>query len=314
MTTAREPDEASREEIAALRQRVAELTQAESIARANEEQRRRTEEALLVSETRFRALTTLAPVGIFQTDKAGDCLFVNERWCAITGLTPDEAMGPGWSRTLHPEDQERVYNEWYAAAEANREFILEYRFKTRSGKVTWVSGSTVTLHDAGGEVVGYLGTITDISANKQVEEMLRENLRQQEIISAQRLTLDELSTPLIPISDQIMVMPLVGLLDSMRAQQVLQMLLTGIARSRAHVAILDITGVSTVDTQVANALLRAAHAVRLLGAQMVLTGIRPEVAQTLIALGADLRGVVTCGTLQAGIAYAMETRPKGSRS
>jgi rsbT co-antagonist protein RsbR len=101
-----------------------------------------------------------------------------------------------------------------------------------------------------------------------------------------------------------MVMPLIGAVDSQRAQQVIETLLEGIARSGAVVAILDITGVPVVDTQVANALLRAAQAVKLLGAQILLTGIRPEVAQTLVGLGADLSGIVTCGSLQTGIAYA----------
>src|SRR3954468_1994142 len=101
MTTDRALDEAL-EEIAALRQRVDELTRAEALARASEERREQTEQALLRSEARFRALATHAPVGIFQTDKAGECTFVNARWSAITGLSAEEAMGPGWSRTLHP--------------------------------------------------------------------------------------------------------------------------------------------------------------------------------------------------------------------
>jgi rsbT co-antagonist protein RsbR len=99
-------------------------------------------------------------------------------------------------------------------------------------------------------------------------------------------------------------MPLIGSVDSRRAQQVIETLLQGIAASGAQVAILDITGVPVVDTQVADALIRAAQAVKLLGAQVVLTGIRPEVAQTLVGLGTDLRGIVTRSSLQSGIAYA----------
>jgi rsbT co-antagonist protein RsbR len=98
-------------------------------------------------------------------------------------------------------------------------------------------------------------------------------------------------------------MPLIGAFDSARAGQVLATLLHGIERSRARVAILDITGVPLVDTQVAKELLTAAQAVRLLGAQIVLTGIRPEVAQTLVGLGVDLSAIVITSTLQNGIAY-----------
>jgi len=108
------------------------------------------------------------------------------------------------------------------------------------------------------------------------------------------------------VSDRVMVMPLIGTVDARRAQDVLDTLLHGIAESKAEVAILDITGVPLVDAQVANGLVRAAHAVQLLGAQVVLTGIRPEVAQTLVGLGVDLSGIITRSTVQSGIAYALE--------
>jgi len=132
-----------------------------------------------------------------------------------------------------------------------------------------------------------------------------QNRLQEEIIRAQAAAIQELSTPLIPISDAVLVMPLIGSIDSSRAQQVLDRLLPGVAEHRARIIILDITGVAVVDTQVADALIRAAQAVRLLGAQVVLTGIRPEIAQTLVALNVDLRHIVTRSTLQTGIAYAM---------
>jgi len=118
-------------------------------------------------------------------------------------------------------------------------------------------------------------------------------------------TLAELSTPLIPLSDTVVVMPIIGAVDSRRAQQVMETLLGGIAENGANVAIIDITGVSVVDTQVANVFVQAAQAVKLLGAQVMLTGIRPEVAQTLIGLGVDLRGIVTHSSLQRGIAMAL---------
>jgi rsbT co-antagonist protein RsbR len=144
----------------------------------------------------------------------------------------------------------------------------------------------------------------DITERKQAEEARRQAIEQEETIRAQQAMLAELSTPLIPLNERVMVMPLIGAVDSARAQQVLETLLQGIAGSGAQVAILDITGVAVVDTQVANALIRAAQAVKLLGAQVVLTGIRPEVAQTLVGLGADLSGIVTRSSLQSGIAYA----------
>jgi PAS domain S-box-containing protein len=153
-----------------------------------------------------------------------------------------------------------------------------------------------------GEERAFIAIVHDLTERKRAEA---ERVRlQEQIIGAQAAILAELSTPLIPISDEVLAMPLIGAIDTQRAQQVLGALLHGIEQNRARIAILDITGVPVVDTQVAQTLVIAAHGVRLLGAEIVLTGIRPEVAQTLVGLGVDLGGIVTHSTLQRGIAYA----------
>jgi DNA-binding response OmpR family regulator/anti-anti-sigma regulatory factor len=128
---------------------------------------------------------------------------------------------------------------------------------------------------------------------------------QQEIIRVQSARLQEMATPLIPLTDGIMVMPLIGTLDTERAQQVLSMALHGAQKSRAKVVIIDITGVKGVDAAVATTLVSTAGALRLLGTQAVLTGIGAEVAQTLVRLGIHLDTIVTRGTLQDGIAHAL---------
>jgi len=166
-----------------------------------------------------------------------------------------------------------------------------------------VTGIPIT--DTDGNLAYAMIAFTDITERKAAEATLRQTISQEEIIRAQAATLRELSTPLIPINDQVMVMPLIGTVDSYRTQQVMDSLLQGIATNHAQIAIIDITGVPVVDSQVADALVRAARAVRLLGARVVLTGIRPEVAQTLVGLGIDLSGIVTRGSLQSGIAYAL---------
>jgi anti-anti-sigma regulatory factor len=112
----------------------------------------------------------------------------------------------------------------------------------------------------------------------------------------------------VPLADGVIAMPLIGTIDSARAHQVMEKLLTGITSLRARTAILDITGVKVVDAMVADALLQVARAAKLLGANVILTGIGPEVAQSLVQLGADLRGIVTLGTLQSGIAHALNQR------
>jgi rsbT co-antagonist protein RsbR len=166
--------------------------------------------------------------------------------------------------------------------------------------------SGVVLHNSDGQPLVAAGVLRDLTEQKQ-REAERAALQQQ-IIDAQRDALRELSTPLIPISDTVMIMPLVGTVDSGRAQQIMEALLEGVARHQADLVILDITGVRVVDTQVAQAFIQAAQAVKLLGAQVMLTGIQPQIAQTLVHLGVDLSSIMTHGSLQTGITAALTMR------
>ncbi|WP_437765902.1 PAS domain-containing protein [Sorangium sp. So ce281] len=159
------------------------------------------------------------------------------------------------------------------------------------------------IHDERGTPIGMGGIVTDITSLKRAEA--ERAALQEEIIFAQQAALRELSTPLIPLADRVVAMPLVGAIDSGRAEQIMETLLSGISSQGAHTAILDITGVRAVDTHVADALTRTARAAQLLGTRVVLTGVRPEVAQTLVTLGVDLSGITTLSTLQSGIAHAL---------
>jgi predicted ATPase/GAF domain-containing protein len=152
-----------------------------------------------------------------------------------------------------------------------------------------------------------------LAANERLERELEQRANveverttlQEQVISAQRARLAEMSTPVIPITDDIIVMPLIGAVDRERAQQVLSAALEGTQRHRAQVLILDITGIKQIDTHVAGTLLGVAGALRLLGAEAVITGIAPDIATTLVGLGIDLSSFVTMGTLQSGMDYAL---------
>lgn len=177
------------------------------------------------------------------------------------------------------------------------------RYQRKNGDYFMASVATTLIEDEQGRPLARAAIIRDTT-----EQTLAEQERielQEQVILAQQAALRELSTPLIPLTDDLVVMPLIGSIDSNRAQQIIETLLEGASRLQSGTTIIDITGVSVVDTQVANALLRAAQAVRLLGARVVITGIRPEVAQTLVGLGVDLSSITTHSTLQSGIAYAM---------
>ncbi|OAS86186.1 MULTISPECIES: STAS domain-containing protein [Metabacillus] len=125
-------------------------------------------------------------------------------------------------------------------------------------------------------------------------------------VSLQKIALQELSAPLIPVFDNITVMPLVGTIDTERAKRIMENILQGVVKHRAEVVLIDITGVPVVDTMVAHHIIQASEAVRLVGAKCLLVGIRPEIAQTIVNLGIDLSQVITKNSLQKGIESALE--------
>ncbi len=121
-------------------------------------------EAFLSSELPDSTLAKIAPVGIFYTSDTGYCLYVNERWCEIAGISAQEALGEGWSVAIHPEDRSRVFAEWSDSITLNLPFKAEYRFKHPDGRTIWVMGQAMAQRDDRGKVKGYVGTLTDITS------------------------------------------------------------------------------------------------------------------------------------------------------
>jgi PAS domain S-box-containing protein len=131
--------------------------------------RKRVETELQVSEARYRALLTTAPVGIFQTDAVGNTLFLNQQCLELMGVSLTEALGKDWTNSLHPDDRARVSAQWYEAVQANREFSIEHRFLTPQGQVNWVFVKAIGIFDQTGTVTGYIGMVLDITERKQLE-------------------------------------------------------------------------------------------------------------------------------------------------
>ncbi len=128
----------------------------------------------------------------------------------------------------------------------------------------------------------------------------------EHIVSLQRVALQELSAPLMPVMDNITIMPLIGTIDTERAKLIMENLLEGVIRHNSEVVLIDITGVPVVDTMVAHHIIQAAEAVRLIGSTCILVGIRPEIAQTIVNLGIDLAKFPTKSSLQKGFKSALE--------
>jgi rsbT co-antagonist protein RsbR len=126
----------------------------------------------------------------------------------------------------------------------------------------------------------------------------------ERIIRQQQEAIRELSTPVLQVRERLLILPIIGVLDSQRARQVTEQLLRGIRTNRAKVVVIDITGVPTIDSTVANHLVQTVEASRLMGASVIISGLSPEIAQTLVTIGVDLSKMNALGDLQGGIEEA----------
>lgn len=264
---------------------------------------RATAQAFHDSEERFRLISELSTEGLVLTER-GVIFHSNKAMTALFGYTREDLIGMSPIDLTAPEDRENAL----AHVRSGSEEPYEARGLRKDGS-TFIGSIWGTPLPYKGRMVR--GTrIRDVSAQRQADEARRQAIVQEEKLRIQAERLAEMSTPLISISKEILAMPLVGTMDMARARQALKTMLDGIARSDAHTAIVDITGMSGVDTSVVSSLVRLAQAVRLQGAQVVLTGVRPAVADTLVTLDVNLTGIVIKGSFQDGIRYAMKRGQK----
>ncbi|AKT44125.1 PAS domain S-box protein [Chondromyces crocatus] len=264
----------------------------------------RMEKALRESEERWRALVELAPLSMC-VQREGVVLWVNDAGVRLVGAaSASELLGMNIIDFIHPEDRE----------ESRRQVMKSVRTGQRLAPVDW---RVVTLHGEllhvqviaqailfGGEPATQLALV-DVTARLLAEAAQRREDAQAKLIEAQEETLRALSTPLIPLEKGLLVLPLVGRITGDRAKRIVEELASGVVEQQASVVILDVTGVPEADESVAAALARAAQTIRLLGAEVILTGIQPVIARMFVELNVDLGGMTTRGTLRDGIAHAL---------
>lgn len=282
---------------------ITDLKRAEDeLARMSEEMLRRVEEIHTL-----KAFVTNARDGIALADAQGLVVYANAAFQELTGYG-ERVIGMSLVDVVGPNQVEpSVYEIIPILGQQGRwEGRIQY---TRPDGSVW-SGhvNAFTITGASGASFQLAAIVRDVTAQLKADE--ERAALQARLIEAQREAIREIGTPLIPIADSVVAMPLIGAIDHDRAKRLLEVLLHGVSSQRASAAILDITGVKTVDAVVADTLVRAARAASLLGAEVILTGIGPVVAHALVELGADLGGVVVRGTFQSGIAYAL-SRAKG---
>ncbi|MDN3657001.1 PAS domain S-box protein [Ferruginibacter paludis] len=137
--------------------------------------RQKAEAAVAESEQRYQTLTETSPVGIFHTDAFGSTTYVNPCWCNMSGLSFEQALGSGWLSAVHPEDREQLKAGWNKEVLAHQQSQSEYRFVRPAGSITWVMGQAIPEKNAAGKVIGYVGTVTDVTEHRTAEEsILRE--------------------------------------------------------------------------------------------------------------------------------------------
>jgi PAS domain S-box-containing protein len=242
-------------------------------------------------------IENLSEYAIILLDREGRVTAWNPAAERLKGYRSDEIMGKHFSIFYPPEDVKagKTERELQVASSEGRFEDEGWRVR-KDGSRFWANVVLTALRDEQGTLRGFGKVTRDLSDRKKAEEQIRRQA--QEI-------LEMATVPVVQVWEGILLVPLIGTLDSTRTQQLMERLLQRLTETGSPVALLDITGVPTIDTQTAQHLIETIKAVRYVGADVVLTGVRPVIAQTLVHLGIDLSHVSTRSSLTAGLRVAL---------
>jgi rsbT co-antagonist protein RsbR len=236
------------------------------------------------------AILRQIPTPVMAVDKELKIIYLNEAGQKLAGKTADEALGM---------DCHKLFNSDHCnTAECRMKSVLAGGESCSARNSITIDGKTIpieytvdVLEDGNGEVIGGLEYILDITEAVRRENKLREQSR----------TILEISTPVIKLWDRVLILPIIGVVDSNRAEQMMETMLTRLKETGSKVIILDIQGVAAMDTAVANHLIKIAKATKLMGCTCIISGISPSVAQTLVHLGVNLDTIRTNSDLQEAL-------------
>jgi len=254
------------------------------------------------SQEHFEVITNTVPVPIIISRVEDDAImYANVAASELTGEAGEALLGRSISE-FYTKGGER---EQILAAVESQGNVNNWEVQGKQSSNTYFWASVFICPLTFNTEPCLLEAYSDLTARKQAD-LERAHL-QQEIIEAQQKAIQDLSTPVIPIIDHIIVVPLIGNIDSMRARDVTRSLMAGIGQHQAKVVILDITGVPIVDSGVANHLNKTIQAARLKGAHTIMTGISEAVAETIVDLGIDWSEITTLSDLQTGLVFALKS-------
>ena len=273
---------------------------------ASETEHKQAEKALARDQHLLYALMDNVPDYIYFKDTESHFIKISKSYAQSFGLSdPAQAAGKTDFDFFTEEHARAAYEDEQEVMRSGQPVVKEEKETRPDGREAWVSTIKMPLRGEEEKIIGTFGISRDTTEYKRAEE---ESARfQKEIIEAQKQALQELSTPIIPIMERIIVMPLIGVIDTRRARNITRRLLAGIREHRAKVVILDITGVPIVDSGVATYLNKTIQAARLKGAHTIVTGISDAVAETIVDLGIDWSSMETLSDLRTGLVVALNS-------
>jgi len=252
---------------------------------------------VIFSQEFLYSIFDLAPIGIIIANSQGVIEDANQYICSLTDYESEELVGqkvelllPERFRGGHVALRDSFFaHPTIRMMGRNRELNAV----TKSGSELPIEVGLAPIKSDGDLKV--IVTITDVTMKREADNKMR----------ALSIELEEVSTPILEVWEGVAVVPIIGSLDTDRAQKLLESTLAKMKDARFRVTILDITGLTCIDTSVAHHLLRLTAAIGLMGGHSVLTGISPEIAKTIVRLGVDLGELKTCSTLARGLNYAI---------
>ena len=262
-----------------------------------------TSENLLATAERYRFVFDLSPVGFLVYDKDYRILDCNQGLADILRSSREKVVGLDLRKLPDKRILEAVER---SLAGDQGSYQGPYEAVTSGARIV-ASFHSRPVRDESGAIIGGIAVVEDATERVRVEDDLR---RQLEVVHEQEATIEALGTPILKVWDGVLCLPIIGAVDSERASELTETMLEAIIDERAHFAIIDLTGVEVVDTSSAQHLVQLFRSAKLVGAEGVLCGLRPAVAQTIIMLGSDLGVVRTMRTMQQALEYCLSVLAK----